>query len=299
MNAKQYLPAGPSPAAILILSGYLILAMAAPGQAAAKGTEAPNWQPVASEKLIKLPANYLKKSLDHDFAQSALSAAIQDADGEIGLKGQTLEDLRAAIDRADGELAVELRHQFLAQKREFINLMKRKADLRQRHIRTKQRTLEGLLKKLGREKGAMTPARVQLVSRQQQARERFKSSLEKVDLSILAVSSVPDSKYAQEYAANMGPVESLFAAIGNHPMNSQPRLDGGPVTKGDFIRQMLADAQAGMAILEQEQNILGYMAKLVALDALALSEQVMDGELLDSDIPAPASPASAVKYFVN
>jgi hypothetical protein len=41
------------------------------------------------------------------------------------------------------------------------------------------------------------------------------------------------------------------------------------------------------------------MAKLVALDALALSEQVMDGELLDSDIPATASPASAVKYFVN
>ena len=145
----------------------------------------------------------------------------------------------------------------------------------------------------------MTPARLQLVSRQHQARERFKGSLEKVDLSIVAASSVPDSKYAQEYAANMGAVESLVAAIGDHPMNNQPRLDGGPVTKGDFIHQMLADAQAGMAILEQEQNILGYMAKLVALDALALSEQVMDGELLDSDIPATASPASAVKYFVN
>ncbi|MBT3534226.1 MAG: hypothetical protein HN478_10135 [Rhodospirillaceae bacterium] len=291
MNAKRYLLLGPSLA--------LALAMAAPGPGLAKGGEAPSWQPVASEKLIKLPANYLKKSLDHDFAQSALSAAIQDADGEIGLKGQTLEDLRAAIEQAEGELAVELRHQFLAQKREFITLMKRKADLRFRHMQTKQKTLERLLKKLGQEKGAMTPARVQLVAQQQEARNRFQGSLARVDLSVLAASAVPESKYAQEYATNMGAVESLVAAIRHHPMNAGTQLAGNPATKGDFIRQMLADTQAGMAILDQEQNILGYMAKLVALDAMALSEQVMDTELTDSDIPATASPASAVKYFVN
>jgi hypothetical protein len=126
--------------------------MMVPNLAAATAGDVPNWQPVASEKLIKLPANYLKKSLDHDFAQSALSAAIQDTDGEIGLKGQTLEDLRRAIEQAEGELAVELRHQFLAQKREFITLMKRKADLRQRHMATKQRTLERLLKNWARKK---------------------------------------------------------------------------------------------------------------------------------------------------
>jgi len=291
MNAKRYLLAGPCLA--------LALAMMAPGLATAKGGDVPNWQPVASEKLIKLPANYLKKSLDHDFARSALSAAIQDTDGEIGLKGQTLEDLRGAIEQAEGELAVELRHQFLAQKREYINLMKRKADLRQRHMETKQRTLERLLKKLSQEKGAMTPVRVQLVAQQQQARERFQGSLAKVDLSVLAVSAVPESKYAQEYATNMGAVEQLVAAIRQHPMNAQGEMAGGPATKGDFIRQMLADTQAAVAILEQEQNILGYMAKLVALDAMALSEQVMDGQLTDSDIPVTASPAAAVKYFVN
>ncbi len=283
----------------LVLGSALALALVMTAPAVSKVTDVPSWQPVASEKLIKLPANYLKKSLDHDFAQSALSAAIQDTDGEIGLKGQTLEDLRAAIDQADGELAVELRHQFLAQKREFINLMKRKSDLRRKHMDTKQRTLERLLKKLGEEKGAMTPARVQLVARQKQARERFQGSLAKVDLAVLAASNVPDSKYAQEYAANMGAVEQLVAAIRSHPMNSQARTQGNPATKGDFIRQMLADTQAAVAILEQEENILGYMAKLVALDAMALSEQVMDAELVDSDIPASSSPADAVKFFVN
>ncbi|MFP6772648.1 MAG: hypothetical protein VCE74_09975 [Alphaproteobacteria bacterium] len=295
MNAKRLILTGPCLA--------LALAMMVPNLAAATAGDVPNWQPVASEKLIKLPANYLKKSLDHDFAQSALSAAIQDTDGEIGLKGQTLEDLRRAIEQAEGELAVELRHQFLAQKREFITLMKRKADLRQRHMATKQRTLERLLKKLGQEKGAMTPGRVQLVAQQQQARDRFQGSLAKVDLSVLAASTVPESRYAQEYATHMGAVEQLVAAIRHHPMNADTntgaQLAGSPASKGDYIRQMLADTHAAVAILEQEQNILGYMAKLVALDALALSEQVMDGELADSNIPDTASPATTVKYFVN
>ena len=301
MRAKHYLIAGPIPKLALApaLAMTLALAIAAPGQAAGKMADLPGWQPVASEKLIKLPANYLKKSLDHDFAQSALATAIQDADGAVDLKGQTLEDLRKAIEQADGELQVELRHQFLAQKREFINLMNRKAELRRHHMETKQRILEGLLKQMGQEKRAMTPARVQLVAQQQQARERFEGTLVKVDLAVLAAPTVPESKYAQKYAANMSAVETLVAAIRRHPMNSQSQEAGGPTSKADFIRQMLADTQAGMAILEQEHNILGYMAKLVALDAMALSEQVMDTELSNNDIPRTAEPAAAVKFFVN
>ena len=92
------------------------------GSLAPSGTAATNdaatWRPVASEKLVKLPANYLKKSLDHDFSKSALAAAISDADAELSLKGQTLGDLRAAIEQSGGELAVELRHQLLTQKRD-------------------------------------------------------------------------------------------------------------------------------------------------------------------------------------
>ena len=295
MNIRQYLFIGPSLALALAMTAPIL----ASSSAWAKGADLPRWRPVASEKLIKLPANYLKKSLDHDFAQSPLSGAIQDADSEIALKGQTLGDLATAIEQADGELAVELRHQFLAQKREFINLMKRKADLRKRHMVTKQRTLEKLLKKLGHVKGAMTPARVQLVSQQEQARARFQGSLAKVDLTVLSAPTVPESRYAQEYASNMTAVEALVAAISSHPMHARTNRPGQPATKADFIRQMLADTQAGVAILEQEQNIIGYMAKLVALDAMALSESVMDTELGDSDLPALSGPASAVKYFVN
>ncbi|MDP6565678.1 MAG: hypothetical protein QF578_12695 [Alphaproteobacteria bacterium] len=278
----------------------LCLAMAYAGLTpAAAATEAPTWRPVASEKLVKLPANYLRKSLDHDFAKSALAAAIGDTEAEIGLKGQTLGDLRAAIEQSDGELGIELRHQLLAQKREFITLMKKKSELRRQHLQTRHKILEGLMDKLGREQGEMTPARARLVAAQEGARERFRASVAKVDLAVLSSPAVPESKYARQYATNLAAVESLVAAIERHSANAQPMMGGVPASKQDFVRQMLADTQAGLAILDQERSIIGYMAKLVALDAMALSEQVMDADLADSDIPRTAGPAEAVRYFVN
>ena len=77
-------------------------------------------------------------------------------------------------------------------------------------------------------------------------------------------------------------------AIAEHPATAEPMIDGRAVTKflhEDYIRQMLADNDAALALLDQEENILGYMAKLVALDATALSEQVMESELAEADVP--------------
>jgi hypothetical protein len=265
----------------------------------AAATEAATWRPVASEKLIKLPANYLKKSLDRDFARSPLAAAIIDTDAELGLKGQTLGDLRTAIEQSDGELAVELRHQLLTQKREFIQLMQRKSELRRRHLQTRQKFLEGLLNKINQDATKMTPVRAQLVTAQESARERFQGSVGKADLAVLSAPAVPESKYARQYAINLAAVENLITTIERHPMNTHSTMRDTPANKQDFIRQMQADTQAGLAILDQERSILGFMAKLVALDAMALSEQVMDADLADSDIPRTSGPADAIKYFVN
>ena len=38
----------------------------------------PEWRPESSEKLVKLPATYLKKSIDSDFADSKLGLAIEE-----------------------------------------------------------------------------------------------------------------------------------------------------------------------------------------------------------------------------
>ena len=56
---------------------------------------------------------------------------------------------------------------------------------------------------------------------------------------------------------------------------------------------------AEVALIQQEGTILGYMAKLIALDATALSEQVADAEAVDSDVTEPTGITAAVDFFVG
>ena len=66
-------------------------------------------------------------------------------------------------------------------------------------------------------------------------------------------------------------------------MNAEALVDGDPVSKQDYLRHLLADAESDIAILEQENAVLGYMAKLVALDAMALAEGIEDPSSLALD----------------
>ena len=86
-------------------------------------------------------------------------------------------------------------------------------------------------------------------------------------LVLLAVSSVG----AQEYDHN------------ENPPVGDVRRQSGPLRR----------------LLDQEENILGYMAKLVALDATALSEQVMESELAEADVPEATGVTEAVGFFVS
>ncbi|MBT5939939.1 MAG: hypothetical protein HOG95_08405, partial [Rhodospirillaceae bacterium] len=64
-------------ASAAVIAVGALLASASNVQAAGNSTDIPAWNPKSSEKLIKLPATYLKKSLDHDFQESTLGLAIQ------------------------------------------------------------------------------------------------------------------------------------------------------------------------------------------------------------------------------
>ena len=278
----------------------IILAVLARGEAAmaASAGNGPAWQPQSSERLVKLPANYLKKSIDHDFADSALGQALRGADENIGLKMKTLSDLQAAIGKADGELRMELRHQLLAEKRAFLDLMSRKNELRRKFVTTKKRLFEDMLKRLTRGTERASPARRALIKKQSAARARFESSLSTVDTRLFDTTAAPGSKYSQKHAENMTAIEKLVGRIKQHRMNSA-QADGSALTKDAHLRQMLTETQADLSLLEQEETLLGYMAKLVALDAMALSEEALDAELADSDLPSNTGPAGAADLFMT
>jgi len=264
------------------------------------GRAAPqNWAPQASEKLMKLPGNFLKKAVDYDFAKSGLGAALNETDQKVDLKKGTLADIQAALGTADGDLRIELEHQFLAEKKRYIGLMREQQDLRRRRAATKVKLYESLLRKMTAKTRNATPARATLLANQKAARARLENSIKNIDTRLFSSSIVAESKYAGDYAKNLNAMENLVQAINDHPMNRAPEIGGRPVSQADYLRQLIAENEADVALVDQERAILGYMAKLVSLDALALSEgMTATAELTD----APAEPdrlTSALEFFVT
>jgi hypothetical protein len=261
-------------------------------------TGGPTWQPRFSERLVKLPASYLKKSLDRDFSGSALAQAMSDTNVALGLKVQTLEDLRLAVDQAEGDVKVELRHQFLAEKREYLDLLKSHQDLRRRHLDTRIKVYGRLLGKLNRQQSAQTPERASLIEKQDEARTRLERTVDTVDVKLFGTPATPESKYSREYARNLGAMNALITAIKAHPMAQSSDADLGSISKPEFVRRLVADSEAERALLDQEGQILGHMAKLVALDAMALSDDLQVADSVDDDSPEAASVAAAVDLFI-
>ena len=106
--------------------------------------------------------------------------------------------------------------------------------------------------------------------------------------------SLRDSKYSIAYSENLAAINKLMRTIKKHKMNSETRLDGQVVSKEEYIRKLSAEIEADLSLLEQEKNILGYMAKIIAL-----AEQVSDSELADSDVSLLSRVTSVVKFFVQ
>lgn len=262
---------------------------------------APDWTPQSSERLIKLPPNYLQKSIDHDFARSELGGAIKESEENISLKGTTLGDLQKALASSDGEVRTDLRHQFLSEKRSYINMMSGRNDLRRKHLLTKRRLFDDMLARLNAKDQALTPETAELIAQQEAATERFESSLAKVDQRLFEISDLEESKYSKQYTQNRAAIEQLMTRIDSHKMNATPLSDNGvPLTRSEHVRRMIADVETELAVLEQEETILGYMAKIVALDAMALAEEGMDAELLDADLTvSDLTPAKNVSFFLE
>ena len=257
--------------------------------------ETPKWQPEVSERLIQLPTQYLQKSLDHDFANSSLGQAMVENNSSLEQKNSNLQQLSDAIKHAshDANLHLELRHQMLEEKRNYIDLMDHKIALRKNQTQARLNFYEQMLKKMKSNEDTLSPQRQELVQQQRNANERFEASLDKVNMKVFADSYKTESKYASKYEENNQAIQKILAHIEKHSMNTSPSTHGNSVTKEQFLRDKMMEQQSQLALIEQEKTLLGYMAKLVALDAMALSEEALDAELADSNLPGNGLEISA------
>ena len=286
--------------AILASTAIAALMTFATPQASFAGT--PEWNPTTSERMIKLPSSYLKKAIDRDYAGSELAGAMSDTKSLIGAKKNTLSDLQEAAELADGDVRTELRHQVLVEKQSFIRLMGEEQELERQRAKTKIKVYNRLLKKLVRQGQGTTPMTAEIEANQDEALRRLESASTQVDMELFGDPTIQQSKYSQDYSKNIAAIQSLQQAINAHPMNQQAELDGEPISKQDYLRRLIQESETDIAILDQEENILGYMAKLVALDAMALADDVaeqnlgFDSELNEED---PTEITQSVAFFIN
>ena len=73
-----------------------------------------------------------------------------------------------------------------------------------------------------------------------------------------------------------------------------------PATKKEYLRHLISETEAELQVLERENAILGYMAKLVALDAMALSELLAaPADVADSTAAGSGTDlTAAVDFFI-
>jgi hypothetical protein len=237
--------------------------------------QAPDWQPVSSEKLISLPANYLTQTIESDFLASPLAAQMDALDQSMNEVVTTMHEVKSAIEGVSGEALVELKHQFLQAKSDYLDLMAQKQILDQQAMDTRRTIYEKVLTKVNRaNQKANSLEVIELKQAQKNARKRMESAKALVDNALLEAGD-GNSEYSNDYAKNMSKLEALKAAINIHTANASPAVDGQQVSKSDFVRHLLTSLNAEQAIFDQEKLMLSYMAKLVAMDAQTLEHQLL------------------------
>jgi hypothetical protein len=283
----------------LVLAG-VAAAIVSHTASTAAARENVSWSPRVTERLVKLPGNFVKKAVENDFARSGLAEELANVADQMNIKRETLIELKEAIESAEGELRLELEHQLVSEKRSFINLMRDHQKIRRKKTETKIRLYSGLLKKLKNTENSATPGASALMQRQKAAKQRFEKTLSEVDKKIISSSSPVGSRYAQEYEKNLAAIGRLSEAFKTHPMNRSPEILGNPVSSSEYLRQLLSENQGEIALLNQEAKILSFMAKLVSLDALSIADRAMENDPNSpSGVPSEdTTPATTIDLFI-
>jgi len=238
-----------------------------------------SWDPVASDKLIKLPANIIEKRIQQDFEASPMAMHLVELEQQMQNKLSQLKSLRELMTESEGADLINQRFELVQQKSEYLDLMQEAQGLRQNALAKKQQLYENVLGKLRNKNGRISKGEVyQLKQKQAEARQRMQKVIAQVDSDLMHAGLDQRSPYADEFALNLAKVEDLKNAISQHKANASPTLGDVEVTSEEYVRQLLMEASTEQSLLDQEALMFSYMAKLVALDAQSLEYEISYGD---------------------
>ncbi|WP_299083109.1 hypothetical protein [uncultured Paraglaciecola sp.] len=259
-----------------------------------------DWQPVASDRLISMPANIIEKRIEQIFSASPMAMRLSDIDGQMLSTTERIQSLQQDLKNADAADLEDIQYEMVQQKSKYLDLLQESHTLRKQALNKKQGVYQDVLEQLRQQHADVdNNVRVKIQRQQQAALTRMESVMSQVDQNLMHAGYQASSPYAEEYAVNISQIEQLKAKIAQHKANAAPMLDGAEVSSEEYIRQLLHNASLHQSLLDQEALMLSYMARLVALDAQALKYQIAYGDKNDTTTsPKVAKASHAVDLFL-
>jgi len=253
-----------------------------------------DWKPVASDKLIKLPANIIEKRVQKDFQASAMATRMVELDVTMQDDVNMIKSIIELMPELEGEAAKNQRFELLQYKSDYLDALQESHNLHQSALEKKQTLYKNVLDKLRLQSGRMSNSETYKIQQAQvAARQRMEKVIEQVDQSLMHLGINKTSPYTDKYSKNLNQIENLKMAISRHQANQSPQMNGVDITSEEYLRQLLMSVSTEQSLLDQETLMLSYMARLVALDAQALEYEVAysddNGNKLMSEINTPSA----------
>ena len=263
---------------------------------------ASEWNPQLSERVLMLPPQHLERVVEQDFNLSSLAEELNAVGDDVSTKVATIQSLQDIAPQYDGEEQIEVRHQIIEGKKSYIELVGAQMSLQRQRVSTKIRLYKRLLEKSERE--TLKSGSIKTIAAlQEQAVERSRTVQNKLQDTVIFKPSSEKSKFSVSYEENIAAIDALKESIQNHPMAQHAGLsDTGELSSKDYLRRMIQNSEAELAILDMEEEVLGHMAKLVVLDAMALADDLSASQFAEMSpnmTKRSSGPAAATEIFLR
>ena len=257
------------------------------------------WKPQIVEKMYLLPPKHLNKVLNNDFNKSILALNLQTTDNKIKDRIEKISELNSMLKGASRNEKLEIKHQIIINKRDYIKDMSNLLTMKRQKLDTKKSFFQKIQKNI-RNTSLNRKTNSEFLNNKNNALKRAES----IDFKIFdsaAHSMSKTSKYFKQYQINKDAVKKLKLAIQKHPMSNKNILSKDPKNKMEAVKNYVHNIDTEVSVLEMKEEMINYMAKIVALDAMSLAEEVAFDAQNQNEIVSTNfnDPVNVISVFTN
>ena len=258
------------------------------------------WQPQIVEKMYILPPKQLDRVLNNDFRNSSLYLNLKTADDKIKSRYSKIDQLNKSIPQFKGDEQIELKHQVIVEKKEYITDMSERLKIKREHLLTKKRFFEKIKRKTLFQKGNQNfKAQSKFQASREKALQRSKKLDKKISNLLIGNNMSNNSKYFSEYQKTMSAMQQLETKIKSHPKFQENDLLLNSENKLESLNVFIDKLESELSVLALKEQVLTKMAKLVSLDAMELADSLQINISPGNEFKDVNDPTDSVNLFLN